>query len=275
MFGYIICNRNELSKEEIDRYRSVYCGLCMALKKRYGQLERFSLSFDMTFLAIFLNALYETEETSQEIRCVAHPLSKKNTVAGKYVDYAADMTILLSYFKCLDDWEDERKHKSHIYGKVLKKDYMNIKEKYPRQCRSVEESLKELSIIEKSQDGLPDEAVNCSGKMMSELFVYEEDFWSKTLRQFGYELGRFIYLMDAVMDYKMDLKKGNYNPLVKMGKKPEEMEEILSMAIANATACFERLPIIQDEHIIKNVLYGGVWQQYYTKVIRKGEKDGK
>ena len=275
MFGYIICNRNELSKEEIDRYRSVYCGLCMALKKRYGQLERFSLSFDMTFLAIFLNALYETEETNHEIRCVAHPLSKKNTVASKYVDYAADMTILLSYFKCLDDWEDERKHKSHIYGKVLKKDYMNIKAKYPRQCRSVEESLKELSIIEKSQDGLPDEAVNCSGKMMSELFVCEEDFWSKSLRQFGYELGRFIYLMDAVMDYKMDLKKGNYNPLVKMGKKPEEMEEILSMAIANATACFERLPIIQDEHIIKNVLYGGVWQQYYTKVIRKGEKDGK
>lgn len=275
MFGYIICNRNELSKEEIDRYRSVYCGLCMALKKRYGQLERFSLSFDMTFLAIFLNALYETEETSQEIRCVAHPLSKKNTVASKYVDYAADMTILLSYFKCLDDWEDERKHKSHIYGKVLKKDYMNIKAKYPRQCRSVEESLKELSIIEKSQDGLPDEAVNCSGKMMSELFVCEEDFWSKSLRQLGYELGRFIYLMDAVMDYKMDLKKGNYNPLVKMGKKPEEMEEILSMAVANATACFERLPIIQDEHIIKNVLYGGVWQQYYTKVIRKGEKDGK
>ena len=40
MFGYIECNRSKLSREELERYQSVYCGLCRTLKERYGELER-------------------------------------------------------------------------------------------------------------------------------------------------------------------------------------------------------------------------------------------
>ena len=53
MFGYVMCNRGELNKEEQARYQSVYCGLCKALEKRYGQLSRLSLNFD-TFIIIFI-----------------------------------------------------------------------------------------------------------------------------------------------------------------------------------------------------------------------------
>lgn len=149
-----------------------------------------------------------------------------------------------------------------------------MREQYPRQSRSVEDAIRELGEIEKSHLAVPDNAVNCSGKMLSELFVYEEDFWSNSLRKFGYELGRFIYLMDAVMDYKKDIKNRSYNPLVGMGKKPEEMEEILTTAIGNATHQFEKLPLIQDEHLLKNILYGGVWQQYYAKILGKEKSHG-
>ena len=105
--------------------------------------------------------------------------------------------------------------------------------------------------------------------MLSELFVYEEDFWSNSLRAFGYELGRFIYLMDAAMDYKKDMKTGNYNPLFEMKKKPEEMEPILGLPLGNAMEVFEKLPLVQDEHLLRNILYGGVWQQYYAKIRGK------
>ena len=33
MFGYIECNRSKLSKEELERYQSVYCGLCRNLRE--------------------------------------------------------------------------------------------------------------------------------------------------------------------------------------------------------------------------------------------------
>lgn len=276
MFGYIVGHKGSMSREELDRYQAYYCGLCKALEKNYGQLERFGLSFDMTFLALFLSALYEPQEEVHACRCIFHPMKEKRMVANEYIDYAAAMTIALMYHKCMDDWNDERKYVSLKYGKLIKKSYQKVKELYPRQCAGIENSLWQLSIIENDKDSLPDDAINYAGMMLCEVFVYKEDFWSKCLSNFGYELGRFIYLMDACMDYEKDLKKGNYNPLFKMNKKPEEMKELLELTIGNATEQFEMLPIVQDDHLIRNILYGGVWQQYQEKMYSKKEKkDGK
>ncbi len=276
MFGYIIGHKGSMSKEELERYQSCYCGLCKALEKEYGQLERLGLSFDMTFLALFLSALYEPEERMKECRCVFHPMHKKAAAESEYLDYAAAMTIALMYHKCLDDWSDERKVIPYKYSKILKKSYEKVKAQYPRQCAGIENSLWQLSIIEKDKDASADDAIHYSGMMLCELFAYKEDFWCNCLKNFGYELGRFIYLMDACMDYEKDLKKGNYNPLFKMNKRPEEMREFLELTIGNATEQFEKLPIVQDGNLLRNILYGGVWQQYNDRMHRMKEKsDGK
>lgn len=272
MFGYILCNKETLEEQEKERYQSMYCGLCKALGNKYGLLERMSLSYDMTFLALFLTALYDPEEENNSFTCGLHPMHKKNGVSNLYIDYAADMTVAVAYYKCLDDWEDEHNLIRKKYGDILEKSYKQVQLKYPRQCETIAKSIRELKEIEKNGQSKPDEAVNCSGRMLAELFVYKEDFWSNSLRTFGYELGRFIYLMDAAMDYKKDLKKGNYNPLVKMQKKPEEMEGIMTVAIGKATEQFENLPIVDDAHLIRNILYGGVWQHYYAMIHGKEKK---
>ena len=269
MFGYVICNKQGLSKDELARYQGFYCGLCRALRKRFGQFERLSLSYDMTFLALFLASLYEPEEEKVIFRCPVHPLQRKNRIDNKFIDYAADMTVILAYHKAIDDWDDEKKKISYHYSKILLKSYHSVKLQYPRQCKAVEDCLKEMKEIEKNPMSTADDAVNCCGRLMQELFVYKEDFWGNSLRSFGFELSKFIYLMDATIDYKKDLKSGNYNPLIRMNKKPCEMEPILSMTIGNATQIFEQMPFIQDENLIRNVLYGGVWQKYYAFISSK------
>lgn len=272
MFGYIECNRAKLSRKELERYQSVYCGLCRNLKSRYGELERLSLSYDMTFAILFLSSLYEPEETVEEFRCSVHPLKIRTGVYNRFTDYAADMTVVLAYFKAMDDWKDEKKNTKRWYADKIRGAYKEVEKIYPRQCRAVASSIQELELIEKDRDANPDQAINCSGRMLSELFVVKEDFWSNSLRTFGYELGRFIYLMDATLDYKKDFRNRNYNPLFRMGKKPEEMEASLSLPLGNAMEVFERLPLVQDAHLLRNILYGGVWQQYYAK-LRGKEKD--
>lgn len=275
MFGTIICNKNELTDEELARYQGTYCGLCRAIKSRYGQLERMTLNYDMTFFALLLNGLYDESNDSSIIRCPVHPVKERKIFQNKYIDYAADMTILLAYYKCKDDWEDERKQSRRLYGAFLKKDMERIEKAYPRQAACVRECLEQLGRLEKSSVSIPDEVVNCSGRMLAEIFVYQEDFWSETLRRFGYELGRFIYLMDAALDYEKDKKQHTYNPLLSMHQTPEQAELILIQAIGNATAEFEKLPIIQDAGIMRNILYGGVWQLYYAQVKGREEKNGK
>lgn len=231
-------------------------------------------AINKNFLALFLNGLYEEENKETTIHCPEHPLKEKTIFENKYIDYAADMTILLSYYKCRDDWEDEKKYSRKLYGNYIEKHMDKIRGQYPRQEACVRENIQKLGLLEKSNAAIPDEIVNCSGKMLSEIFVYEKDFWSDSLRQFGYELGRFIYLMDAALDYEHDKKKKNYNPLLVMNQSPKQMEPALIQAIGNATAIFEKLPIIQDAKIIRNVLYGGVWQTYYAKIKGKEEKHG-
>ena len=269
MFGYIGCAKEQLSEEEQKRYQSIYCGLCRKLGREYGQLGRLSLSYDMTFLILFLSSLYEPEEKREPFRCGLHPRREKMAAENKFTGYAADMTIVLAYYKCLDDWKDENKRLKKMYASGIKGAFQRVREKYPRQCRVITEGIQRLDEIERTSVRNPDAAVNCSGRMLSELFVTEEDFWSGSLRDFGFELGKFIYLMDAAMDYDSDRRKHSYNPLICAGMRPEDMKELLAMSMGNVTQIFEQLPLVQDVHLLRNILYGGVWQQYSAKYFGK------
>ena len=150
---------------------------------------------------------------------------------------------------------------------------------YPRQCQAVSSSIQELELIEKDRDSNPDQAINCSGRMLSELFVWKEDFWSNSLRTFGYELGRFIYLMDAYEDIEKDAVSGNYNPFMTIKDHENfdsECQNMLMMQMAECCRAFERLPIVQDAGILRNILYSGVWAKFasvYNKRNKAGENE--
>ena len=110
MFGYIIPNYDELKVKEFKHYHEFYCGLCQSLKKYAGLRGQISLTYDMTFLGLLLSSLYEDEPADMsECRCVAHPKKKHRYVISEYIDYAADMNVLMTYYKCMDDWNDEKK----------------------------------------------------------------------------------------------------------------------------------------------------------------------
>ncbi|MBQ9008750.1 MAG: hypothetical protein IJ088_05390 [Clostridia bacterium] len=47
---------------------------------------------------------------------------------------------------------------------------------------------------------------------------------------------------------------------------------ILDGVMAEATAAFERLPILEDAEIMRNILYSGMWQRFEQAVIRRQEK---
>ena len=106
--------------------------------------------------------------------------------------------------------------------------------------------------------------------MLGELLVYREDLWAPILRQMGDALGRFIYLADASVDYRKDLRKGKYNPFIAMGggEDRQRWEEYLVLNMARCTEFYEKLPLVQDKKILDNILYSGVW----TNFRRSGTK---
>ena len=273
MFGYVTPNLTALIEANQARYRAHYCGLCHTIGYRHGQMARLARTFDLTYLTIFLSSLYEPEEKSGTARCMPHPVKEHAWAISPITDYAADMTIALTYHKCLDDWQDDKNLAAKGASTWLKKAYTQVKADYPRQCEAIETALHSLAEVEKQRDPSPDAAAKCFGELMAELFVMQEDYWSGALRAFGYSLGRYIYLLDATCDYDKDVKKGSYNPVILMGKKPEDMRPTLELLLGDASAAFEKLPLIQDEEILRNILYSGVWLGYNEYLHKKEQKN--
>lgn len=120
MFGYVRPGLESLDEAQKKRYRAWYCGLCQSLGDRHGFRGRMTLTYDMTFLAIFLSALYEPAEAHGQMRCLPHPKEAHDFVRTSMTDYAADMTIALAYFKALDDWQDDRSLPGGLTAQLLK-----------------------------------------------------------------------------------------------------------------------------------------------------------
>lgn len=262
MFGYVQANLNDLSEEERKRYRAAYCGLCHTLGRRHGFISRMALTYDLTFLSLLLGSLYEPEEDCGECRCVVHPCKKHGYMVNSCTEYAADMTIALTYYKCMDDWQDERSIFRRCYAAMLKKHYKEVKARWPEQCAVIEKELDELAEIEREQPDEPDAAAKCFGRLMEGVFIYQKDRWEECLRRLGHGLGQYIYLADAAVDLKRDIKRNNYNPLKNLSAAPEELRPTLMMVLGEASQAFEMLPLVQDVRLLRNILYSGLWIKY-------------
>ena len=276
MFGYIIANQKLLSKAQLSRYKGCYCGLCHVLKQRHGFFGRVALTYDMTFLVLLLTTIYEPEEQSRMETCVAHPFRKHYCWQSAVTDYAADMNVALAYHNCRDDWEDDGSVLQFWEAEFLTERYQAVCAQYPRQCGAIERCMAELSEIEHAGIQEPDAAAGCFGRLMGELFVMD-GLWSVYLRPFGEALGRFIYLLDAVIDLREDKRRGRYNPLLALdaaGYGRDDYKAILTTQLGACAETFEKLPLVQDAELLRNILYSGVWQRYEAAMAKQKQTGG-
>lgn len=274
MFGYITINPKTLTEEEQKRYRACYCGLCRTLRRRYGDAGRLALSNDMTFLSMLLAALYEPGETLREERCPLHPLRRHRAVTHAAAEHAADMNVILAYYKCVDDAQDEGSSRGRLGKAALGAAFRRASALHPETAETVRASLDRISALEREDSEDLDALTRAAGELLGACFVWKADVFAPALRGMGAALGRFVYLMDAYEDYESDEKHGRFNPLRAMHALPdyeERMEEILTLEMAQCTQCFDFLPIEQDAGLLRNVLYSGVWGKY--ALLREKRKE--
>jgi hypothetical protein len=195
------------------------------------------------------------------------------------MEYVADMNIALAYHKCMDDWRDDRNPISAGEAALLRKAYRNVAKAHPERCAAIEDWLKQIHEWERDNVMQIDLPVNATGRMLAELFVWpEQQAFVQELQAIGDGLGRFVYFMDAYDDLPRDVRRGNYNPLTPLRDR-EDYEQLCKTAmmamVADAADAFERLPILLDADIIRNVLYSGVWSKYaYIQSKRGGQNKG-
>ncbi len=262
MFGTMTASTVALDDEEKARYQEIYCGLCHALKNRGGERCRACLTYDLTFLVMLYQSLYEPIEDHDRERCLQRPQERHPYAVSSYTDYAADLSIALAYHKLNDDWNDKHSIPARTAKVLFSKPYRETRKRIPEQCATIEQACAEMCALEQSPATPPDAVANRFGRLLADILVIKHDIWEDTLRKFADALGRFIYFMDATLDYDDDKHSGSYNPFIANDISLDYARQVLLDLIGEATQAFERLPLEQDVHMLRSVLYGGAWSQY-------------
>ena len=273
MFGYVRINKMDLTFREFDYYKGYYCGLCKYLKENHGEVSRLSLNYDITFLIVILTALYKLDSDITYERCIANPLKKKMRIVNEITEYAASMNILLSYYKLEDNLYDDNGIKDKLAYELYKGKLKKAYEKYPQKAEYIKQQLGNLRELEKQESKSIDKVSNTFGNLMGEIFVYKKDEYEHNLRNIGFNLGKYIYILDAYEDLEEDNKKGRYNPFIDYIYKKEELknkvDRLISMSLGMATKNIEQLNLEFNKSIIDNIIYSGVYLRYKS-ILEKG-----
>lgn len=73
-------------------------------------------------------------------------------------------------------------------------------------------------------------------------------------------MGKWIYIMDACLDRKEDLKKERYNPLPALPV--AQFETILNCLMADCVKAVREAELEKEWPILENILYSGVWTRF-------------
>lgn len=276
MFGYIVTNKPELKIKEFEEYREYYCGLCKRLSKNHGIKCKLCLKYDYIFLILLLTGLYEPDDERHKERCMIHPLKKHYVKYNKYTDYVSDMGVILARIKCMDDWKDERKLLMGCMGGMLYGEYRRIALRYPEKIETIEQCMKNISKAENEDEQNVDIISGYFGKAFSEVCVVEEDRWERILRSIGFYLGKYIYILDAYDDIEKDIRDNNYNPFKRVYHDKNFPDMVKRILMVNAAQCareFEKLPIVNEVEILRNILYSGIWSRFDTITDRRKKNE--
>ena len=284
MFGYVRIYKDELKCKDFELFRSYYCGLCRALGKNCSQSSRLGLSYDLTFLSIVLSSLTKDEEEFIKKPCIVHPFSKRRSVKlTKPLEYSAHMSVILGYLKLCDDFSDDKSIKALI-GKILYfRAFRKSKKKYKGEYLKLKEQMKRLSVLEKENCNRIDEVADCFAKMLEILFTPQFlENGKRELAWLGYNIGRWIYIIDAYADMRNDFKTKSYNPFLVDVKSEAELDEkiedlkntldkTLTFTLENAASAYDLLKVYKNDAIIRNILYLGL--RYKQEQILSGGKE--
>jgi hypothetical protein len=270
MFGYLLPEKQELKVKEFAQYRAAYCGVCRAIKLRYGNLPRFSVSYDAAVFAVLLAGVSGKVPQAVKRRCALNPIQPKPVFQdSKALDTMAAASVLLAWGRLKDAWADERKAEALPAMAALALAKRRASQQFPAMAGHIDECLRELTALEQAHCAELDRSADVMGKLLGGILLdgFELSQTQQVLiRSMGYHLGRWVYLVDAIDDMEKDSKTGAYNVLLTSPDTAAAKDlavQACDYAASQAAAVLDLLEFDWGREIITNLLYCGM-----PKVLR-------
>lgn len=274
MFGYLHVAKEQLSPGEYGLYHAFFCGLCVSTKKQFGNLCRLATNYDINLFHVLFHSFLQQEVSVYQSTCVASPFKKRSILTpSELTDRLAAGNVLLMYANLYDDVQDEGSPAKKIAFRAFRPYYKKAK----KLCEKLEEDIRNtyhsLRKLEKAQCGNLDEVCHPFAEM-SRLLAKDVlgDRCNEYMENLCYNLGKWVYLIDALDDLEKDAKKKTYNPLISslgnyqtasqfVQEQAETLQFVFYTALNKIAECFNDLELTQYVCILKNVLYVSIRQK--------------
>lgn len=279
MFGYLQIQKSELLVREAEAYKAVYCGLCRQMGKDYSVFTRLILSYDCTFYAMLLLSLNRSCKGFEDGRCTCNPLKKCKFAKdeGDAYNKAAAFSVISAYCKIVDDIQDSGFLK-RLLCRIIKPFFSHQRKKaakkYPDMDKAVADMMKMQYDAEHSDNPSVDMSAHPTALMLATVLSAEthDEIQKRVLYEFGYHLGRWIYLTDAADDIKKDIKSDGFNPFVnkKTGevKSVDFISAVLNQSLARAYDAYNLMSFTDFKGILDNMMLLG-FPASQNRVTRK------
>lgn len=267
MFGYVIPDKQNMYIKDFNVFQGYYCGLCRALGKTGGPLTRLCTNYDVTFYSVLLHSIAGVDPKIERkvcaLNCKKKPMIEVDDLSLK----AADIAVLLTYYNIVDDIEDGKKLRRPIKWRLNLRKKAATK-RMPEVDALMKREFARLSQLEKDNSDSIDMVADCTAVVMRDMtkLIVETN---EDIDLFTYNLGRLIYLLDAVDDIEEDSKKGRYNVIVnnfgKCENKAEYLEQhqeelgfLLRSTYNRMVESYDNMKVVVGEGVLSNTIYCGL-----------------
>jgi len=217
MIGYIKIFKPELKVKNLQIYESYYCGVCKSLKTRYGLFKNMTLNNDAVFVSLLIDSLKNNISNHKPFRCAYNPIKKRVRVVNESTDFASDVNIYLMYKKLIDDFNDEKKIISLIGSTLIKGSGKKASKNIGSLKDIIDKNLDSIYSLEKEKCSNSNDISNLYGNIIEQVcnIKFKDNLeLFKISSCIGYNIGKWVYLIDAYDDIIDDVKNNSYNPYI-------------------------------------------------------------
>ena len=297
MFGYVIPDKDNMLIKDFNVFQSFYCGLCKALHKTGSEVTRLCTNYDVTFYSVLMHEILKRPVSFARKLCAYNGKKKVVVLPDELSLKMADLAVLLVYYNIKDDVADGKKLRAPLAWRLhLRK--RKAAKNMPKIDALMREQFGLLAKLEKEQCDSIDRVADTFASLMRDItrqLIEENDATKNSetdkvltedekhdIDDFCYNLGRLVYLMDAVDDVEKDSKKGNYNPIVLnfgkcenkteyLEKNAEELSFLLKSTYNKMVGAYNRMDVKMYEGVLSNTIYLGIDMQI-NRLLRGEQK---
>ena len=256
-----------------DEYNCLYCVVdlhSLTVTQIPAELRKNTLDLVALYIACGINP----DKSALFIQSHVHEHAELcwilDTIAyiGELTDKLAAANILLTYWNIYDDVLDDNSTKKKAALKLFKQSYLKAKEQFEELDGVLSKRYAELQSLEKSDCTSIDKVAHSFAALSQDFCrIVLADKTNGYVETLCYNVGKWIYLIDALDDVKKDIKKRGYNVFVKsynvtsdkeLAQYIDEIEFEMYSVLNRIAQAYNDLNLTKYTCILDNALYESI-----------------